>query len=113
MNKEKLILPASILLGCLIMGLSFYAIQANKQAGVDRELQAQVLLSEKLEAEKASNALSLSFCLSDAETAYWDYMELNGTKNKETGVINAYTMYWDRAKEDKQTAINNCYKQYK
>jgi hypothetical protein len=106
MNKEKLILPIAIVVGCFIIGVFLYSIQANKQAGIDRKFEAEQL-------EKTRNSLYLSNCLADAESEYWSYMELNGTKNEDTGVVNALTRYWDTADKNKQNAINNCYKQYK
>lgn len=43
MNKQKLILPISILLGCIILGGFYYASQINKQKMIetaDKELRA-------------------------------------------------------------------------
>lgn len=36
MNKQKLILPMSILLGCIILGGFYYASEANKKTAIDK-----------------------------------------------------------------------------
>jgi len=37
MDKQKLILPISILLGCIILGGFFYASQINKQKSIEKQ----------------------------------------------------------------------------
>jgi len=58
MDKNKLVLPISILLGCIILGGFLYAIQINKQQSIEKQqqigLQAKAKLDEaKAEADKA------------------------------------------------------------
>lgn len=127
MDKHKLVLPISILLGCIILGGFFYASQVNKQQSIER--QQQIELQAKAEADRlkintdqaqqdaikqaeANKQLDLSFCLDKADTDYWAYMKLNGT-TKADKTIWAENSIWDRAGKDKQIAIDNCYKQYK
>ena len=47
MNKNKLILPAGVIIGCLIIGAFFYLVQINKQESLERQQLA------KLEEEKS------------------------------------------------------------
>jgi len=105
MNKEKLIIPVAIVLGCLILGVSMYSIQANKQASIDMQFSAKQL-------EKVQNKILLEGCINQADADYWTEMELNGTKN-ENGAITAQMRFWDSAGKTKQTTIENCYKQFK
>lgn len=116
-NKiNKLTLPATILIASIIIGGFYYASQVSKQKSIERQQQIEIQEKAKVEqAEKMKDLYKqqdLYNCLERAETAYWAYMKLNGTE-KADGTINAYTSVWDTAKKDKQTAIDNCYKQYK
>ena len=54
----------------------------------------------------------LDMCISEADFAYWSYVELNGNKNPDTGVINALVSVWERAETNKQQDLNNCFKRY-
>jgi len=49
MNKQKLILPISILLGCVILGGFYYASEANKKVSIDKP---QVVKSEVVKPEE-------------------------------------------------------------
>lgn len=40
MDKHKLVLPISILFGCIILGGFYYASEANKQKSIERQQQA-------------------------------------------------------------------------
>lgn len=48
MDKQKLFLPISIVLGCTILGGFFYAIQINKQDSIERQ-QYEALKREDFE----------------------------------------------------------------
>lgn len=41
LDKNKLILPIAIVLGCLILGGVFYMIQVNKQKSIEKQQQAE------------------------------------------------------------------------
>ncbi|MSU44951.1 hypothetical protein EXS45_02115 [Candidatus Nomurabacteria bacterium] len=64
MDKNKLILPVSILLGCIILGGFFYASQVSKQNSIEK--QQQIELRAKKEQNDAVK-LGKAFCASDAE----------------------------------------------
>lgn len=51
MDKNKLVLPIGILLGCIILGGFFYASQINKQKSIEK--QQQIELQAKAEADQA------------------------------------------------------------
>ena len=108
MNKqlEKFAIPLSILIGCIIIGGFIFTVQMRKQNYIEE----QASLERFNEIKKETG---LNLCLDTAESDYWSSMELNGTKNKETGVITAPTWRWEDAEKVKQNDINNCYKQYK
>jgi len=51
MDKNKLVLPISILLGCIILGSFYYTSQLNKQQFIEK--QQQIDLQAKKEADQA------------------------------------------------------------
>jgi type II secretory pathway pseudopilin PulG len=113
MNKQ---LTVAIIIGSLLIAGGIIISQSMKQSSIERQQQAE-LLAEEQKAEKEDRAenlrkLELSICLDTAEEDYWDYMEING-EEREDGTIWALNSFWDRAEKNKQTAINNCYKQFK
>ena len=55
--------------------------------------------------------VDLNACLDKANTDYWAFVNLNGTK-KADGSIWATNDIWSRADKNKQNAIDNCYKQF-
>ncbi len=117
MKKEKLILICvaiiafSIIVSQIIKQNSIER-QANLKIEQDRQvLEYQKEQDEKIEADKIYNKMMLDACLSDADTAYWDYMELNGTE-KDDGTIWAQNSVWDRAEKRKKDYIDNCYRKY-
>jgi type II secretory pathway pseudopilin PulG len=61
MNKGKLVLPISILLGCIILGGFYYASEANKQRSI--EMQQQLNLDQQqatLDQQSSHNNLIVS-----------------------------------------------------
>jgi len=50
MNKDKLVLPITILLGCIILGGFFYASQLSKQKSIEK--QQQIELQAKVETDR-------------------------------------------------------------
>jgi hypothetical protein len=46
MDKNKLVLPISIIIGCIILGGFFYASQANKQASIERQQQLDLRVKQ-------------------------------------------------------------------
>jgi len=55
MDKNKLIIPISILLGCLILGGFFYASQVNKQKSIEK--QQQIKLQDEWRQQEIKDAL--------------------------------------------------------
>lgn len=55
MDKNKLILSVSIVLGAIILGGFFYAIQVNKQQSIER--QQELKLQDDRRQQEAENAL--------------------------------------------------------
>lgn len=92
-----------VVAGVLVIG--YLNVQNNKLIE-QRRIANDKSLKEELAQIKYDN------CVDGADANYWNYMEINGTK-KANGNITAEMRFWDTAKEDKQNAINNCYKQYK
>jgi len=123
MNKDKLILPVTILLAAIIIGGFIYASQTAKQQSIERqqrieleakqaELQAEKEQQDKIKQEEELKQLNLSYCLEKADEAYLSYLKLNGTTNKD-GSVTTPTYISDIANKNKQNDKDNCYKQYK
>lgn len=124
MEKNKLILPISIIIGAIILGWFFYATENNKQKSIEKQAQMKIEQENKIleeqkqkeadvKNEEELNKAMLDSCIADAENAYWNYVELNGTgkRNDATGVT-ASTNIWNTAKENKKDEIDNCYNRY-
>lgn len=107
----------------LIIWISFYSVQINKQDSIERqkvmeiEQQNKQLEFEKEKTQKANeekewNKKLLSACLQDAGDVYWSYVKLNGTENKDW-TVTASTKVWDEAQKRKDKAVDVCFKKYK
>jgi len=123
--KKYYIIGGALIITGIIIGASLMSVQNNKQRSIEKQAQMKIdqenyvlrLEQEEKEAEETkerTNKLLRDWCIEEAEDAYWSYMELNGTgkRDDEEGVW-ALTRHWNTAKEDKQIAIDNCYKKYK
>ena len=99
-----------------ILGGSIMYSQKMKQDSIEYQKQMEINQENRVrteeEQEERMNRLFIESCITDAETAYWEYMKLNGTE-KEDGSVWALDSYWATGKKDKQAAIDNCYKKYK
>ena len=98
-------------------------IQVNKQNSIERQKQMQIDQdNKKLEfeqeqidlanEEKETNKLLLSYCLQGADDKYFEYAEMNWTKNDDW-TITAYNSVWSTAQDIKDKAIDICFKKYK
>ena len=67
MDKNKLVLPISILLGCIILGGFFYATQVIKQQSIEK--QQQIELQAKAEAEQTQKEADQAKADKDAADA--------------------------------------------
>lgn len=114
-HLKYLVAPAVAVLCALIIGLSLWVVQKNKQESIERQLQLKINQEEKVRKEKQEekryNQIMYNRCVREAEDEYWAYMELNGTK-RDDGSVWAETRYWNRAERQKQQDIENCQKQY-
>ncbi len=84
MDKHKIILPISILLGCIILGGFFYAIQVNKQKSIERQQQIdlrakQAELQVKAEQDKKEYIVKRKKDCYDLETS--ERKKFNNTKS--------------------------------
>lgn len=96
MDKQKLILPFSILAGCIILGGFFYANQMNKQQSIERQQEIVIRENRRIEEEKgreaeiekAAKEINLDECLSRARADYhynWgDACRKNAIRMKES-----------------------------
>lgn len=117
MDKNKLIIPSTIIVSCLILGGFYYLAQINKQSSIERQQRIE-LETKQRDAEEAASAaasaeavkgLTLGLCIEKAEDMYWRYMELNGTGSREEK-ISAPQYIWDQARDIKQMELDICYK---
>jgi hypothetical protein len=72
MDKNKLILPISILLGCIILGGFYYTSESNKQASIEKQQQLE-LQAKKEDQQAAKNqnniiAIQKARCVEEAKT---------------------------------------------
>jgi len=116
--KDKLFLPAALIIGFLVIGGSIITTQVLKQNSIERQKQAEIAWEkEQAEAKKQAEEekeFQLNFCLRKAETVYWDYIELNGTAiNKEEGVYKAPQYVWNEAQKRKDKIEETCFEKYK
>ena len=100
MNKKNLFLPISIVLGCIILGGFFYAIQIQKQQSIERQQQAelnqkqvelkaeadakQATQEEQLQksvAEQANKSDAMEQCSKDAQNKFNDYVANLGSSD--------------------------------
>ena len=117
MNKT---ITVAIIIGSLIIGGGIIISQSMKQNSIERQQLAKIeaereaieLTAQKERELENLKDFKIKICIDEAERDYWDYMEING-EEREDGTIWALNSYWDRAEKNKQTAINNCYKQFK
>lgn len=129
MNKHKIIISISILLGCVILGGFYYASQINKQKSIEYQKQMEIdqenrAIEMKVEQEnkilqqekndKNLKEMQLGWCLDSADEAYWNHVKLNGTEVEgEPGTYNAYPAVWNEAQKRKDAKEDTCFKQYK
>ena len=89
MDKNKFILPVSILLGCLILGGSYYLVEQNKQESIERQqnfkaeenIKAIELKKEQDDLKKESQENKLLDCFATAQDDFhmlWDGTCTNG-----------------------------------
>lgn len=110
-------ITASIALLMIASALSYYyALYLPKKNEQKMEIEAQEREEEKRKEEEAESEADLNdtmrdLCIEWADDAYWEYMELNGTK-KTDGTIYADQRFWDNARDTKNDAIDECYREY-
>ena len=89
MDKNKLILSVSILLGCIALGGFYYASEANKQKSIEKQQQTE-LQAKKDQAtadalQKDIEASQKASCVSEAEQNAQDYYKANCTYDCKAG----------------------------
>lgn len=76
-NIDKYVLPAVILLACLILGGFYYATQLSKQRSIENQQQTKLEEDKKAEEAKKleaeTNKQKLETCLSDAKKSYQEF----------------------------------------
>jgi len=83
-NIDKLSIPASILIGCIILGGFYYFTQANKQSSIERQQQAE--LTEKKEQQKRDfSASQKESCLAIYKQESTKWNNTNGWRYDEVG----------------------------
>jgi flagellar basal body-associated protein FliL len=121
-KTTKILIWATAMMIILISG-GITAIVLNNRFHTERDnalaqQQAQQKKSEQEQKQRqaTSNTFSRTFCVSSANTAYWDYVKLNAisttTDSNGQPVYRALQTTWDTADKQKQEALNNCYQQY-
>lgn len=127
MNKQKLILPISIILGCIILGGFFYASQVSKQNSIERQqfnerLREKQEQESKLEIERmkeeeslireAEKQSNIDSCLDLALKDYsfnWDGSCESLSLGKGCNLPSSIAERWDNYLKESKDA---CYKRY-
>ncbi len=105
---------------CVALFGTIIKLQTDKQDSIERQKQMEINqqqaeldykkeLEDKKDKEEDIRKSNLSICLADATSAYWDYMELNGTK-KDDGSIWASNYIWEQAQDRKEKLEEVCFK---
>jgi len=115
MNKNFLIIAGGLAVCSWIIVAGFQGVQSQKAQSIERQQVIALMAEKERETAKADarkrQEILLDYCLDDADDSYWSFMEKNGTGKRATG-ITASTHYWDTAKADKKTNVQNCYSRY-
>ena len=118
MDKHKLILPISILLGCIILGGFFYASQINKQRLVERQLEIKLQEDRQVEEAKQTEVVmkkqALENCLKNADDNYQANFEsycISEGRGANCQSIKRYNA--DRVEAIGKEEKEDCFKQYK
>ena len=120
---NKLSLPATIIIACVILGGFYYASQVNKQKSIEKqqqiELQAKTDAEQKAKAEadvqKQLNATFLDACLSDADDNYnanWDANCKTSGINKKTSGCTLSLQLAQNIDSARKDAKDLCLKKY-
>lgn len=106
-NINKLSIPVSILMGCIILGGFYYFAQANKQDSIERQQQAE-LASIKAKENREFSASQKEACLDiyKQESSKWN--NTNGWRYDEEA-DDCYIQY----KENPQKTEAQCDTEYK
>lgn len=102
MNRQNLILPVSILLGAVIMGGFYFAIETSKQ-----KIAKERIVYEQRQQEK------LKECFDNVEKEYIEIAKLNGYEVKDDKFIKMSDDVRIRMNERKQLKLDKCIKLYK
>lgn len=100
----------------LILSVSLYNIQINKQESIEAQKQMEIDQKDKeldaIQTEKENNQILLDACLYDADTASFEYLKLNWTLQDDGSVRSTYIVS-DKAQKIKDLAVDICFKKYK
>ena len=70
-NINKLLLPATVLIGCVILGGFYYLSQVSKQNSIEKqqkvELQAKADAEQEIKDKESSERLGKMFCVDEAQ----------------------------------------------
>lgn len=98
---NKLSLPATILIGCIILGGFYFFTESSKQKSIERQQQAKFAEEKKINDDKATkeayDSLTRSSCVDEAEQlAQEQYKKTCTYECKEGYYYNAnYKSYYD------------------
>ena len=117
-KKEHIIAIIVVIVAVAVSQIVVNGLRINKQEAKEISVIEARDISDAKEAEqqrvtKAVSKINIDLCITNADDAYWSYMELNGTGKRfdEKGVT-ALTRHWDTARENKENAIELCFKRY-
>lgn len=105
MDKHKLNLPVTILLGCVILGGFYYASEVSKQGSIERQqlidLQTKKAQQDDLNQKEENRKSALDSCLSIAQEEYD-----KNTKNVPPTAVMIIGPHANILKNEQDTCIN-------
>lgn len=104
MNKNKLILPVSIIIGCFILGGFFYLIQLNKQSSIEEQQRLKITYEKEVEDAKLQAQTEIDLAKTELEEKKYladrknDCMSIYETENKKWNNVTGWRFDEDKDK---------------
>lgn len=104
------IMPIVIGLSALILSISYYSVQTQKQKSIEKQVKDKTNLEIAIELARQED---MNKCIANAEFDRWEYLKLNGTYNEAKGTVwnDGYTQ--KKAEDKYQDDVDNCIAMFK
>jgi len=110
MEKKRLILPVSIIIGCLILGGFFYLVQVNKQASIETQQRLKIASEKEIEESKLLAQAEIDLAKSELENKKY----ISEKKNDCVNIYKTEDEKWNNVNGWRYDEENDiCYIEYK